>query len=123
MKNYVKLNANGFVNIVALDEEDKLRAWYKAIDCDLVDIIEGANLPEPYVLICDDEALLKEKPILNPVASLLYGTREHGQPLCGNVLIGKDTMTDEGIETNGYDMEEAMGILDIILKQIAPELA
>lgn len=58
-------------------------------DIDIKDILDSLELKE-YCLIFDDEFLLKGKAILNPIASYLYGYQEHGQPLCGNVLVMKN---------------------------------
>ena len=67
-------------------------------DCtniDIKDTLNGLGL-EDYCLVFDDEFLLKREAILNPIASYLYGYQEHGQPLCGNVLIMKNYLTPSG---------------------------
>lgn len=114
---YLKLEPTGGIDIVEI-EGDKMQGWYKEIDCDLVEIVRAKHLPEPYVIICDEEFLLKSEPIFNPIASLLYGVRDHGQPICGTVLIGKDRYTDDGIETIGYSLKEAQKVVGHILDAI-----
>lgn len=114
---YLKLEPTGRIGIVEI-EGNKMQGWYKEIDCDLVEIVRAKNLPEPYVIICDEEFLLKGEPVLNPIASVLYGIRDHGQPICGTVLIGKDRFTDDGIETVGCSRKEVETITGYILDAI-----
>ena len=114
---YLKLEPTGGIGLVEVNG-DKMKAWYKEIDCDLVEIVRAKNLPEPYVIICDEEFLLKSPMVLNPIASVLYGMKDHGQPICGTVLIGKDRYTDDGIETVGYTRKEAEQIMGYIFDAI-----
>lgn len=121
MEYYVKLCEKGNIDIVQVDADgtsDKLRAWYKELDCDFIDIKEVEYLPDPYVLIFDDEFLLKEEPKVNIVASWMYGFQDHGQLICGDVLIGKTVESDEGLETTGYSKDEAMSLCVSIFKAL-----
>lgn len=104
--NGLKIYTDGRMEVHDIKESEfeyKFEALQKAIDCDCIDIVHASNLPSPYCMVVDDESLLKEKPIINLVASYLYGADEHGQPICGDVIIMKDEFTDEGIETAGLD--------------------
>lgn len=83
------------INIVEKQEgEDMLRFCYKQIECDLIDIAPIKGLSEQYIMVCDDEGLLKDQPCLNIVGSYLYGTQNHGNPIVGNVLIMKEGNAD-----------------------------
>ena len=62
---------------------------------DIKDIYEELGLDD-YCLVFDDEFLLNGRPILNPIASYLFGYQEYGQPLCGNVLVMKNFINDDG---------------------------
>ena len=115
--NALKLSTNGDINLIDLKEKEfeyKFQAMQKAIDCDCIDIVHAVNLPDPYCMVVDDEALLVDKPTVNLVASYLYGTVEHGQPICGDVILMKDDITGDGIDTvglEGVDMVELLNLL------------
>lgn len=68
---------------------------YKYIGCDCIEIVHPRRLSAPYLMVVDDEGLLKEAP-LNYIASYLYETDKHGQPIVGTALIMKETMTNDG---------------------------
>ena len=80
------------------EDAPMLPVLYKAIGCDMVEIVRVSKLPANYVLVVDEEGLLKEKPSLNVIGSYLYGTYKHDQPIVGNAVIMKEVMTDEGID-------------------------
>ena len=113
----LKLHTNGLVMPVELDlvnYKHTYQAMNAAIGSHLVDIIHAVNLPDHYCLVVDDEGLLADKPVVNVVASYLYGTADHGQPLCGDVLIMKDKWSDDGLETVGLDDSDFDVIRSII---------
>ena len=106
---------NGMIaqSIKAIDfekEADGLGFYYKNLNCECIDIVHAYGLKakelEMISLVVDDEALLKGEPVMNLIGSLLYGSMDHGQPLCGSVMICKDKYTDEGIETVGLTEDE-----------------
>ena len=114
----LKLHLTGEITPCELNEENfeyKFQAMQKAIDCDCIDIVHAAKLPDPYCLVVDDEALLKDKPVINLYASYLYGFLEHGQPICGEVIIMKDKHTPDGIDTIGLEPEDFAQIMDLIV--------
>lgn len=111
----LKLYTDGRIETYELPKaRENYISLQKSIDCDCIDIVHAVNLKEPYCLVVDDEALLKERPTINLVASYLYGALEHGQPICGDVLIMKDEWMPDGIDTVGLDeadFEELNGFL------------
>lgn len=116
-KLYLKLHADSpMVEMVEQTAEENLKFWYDNIGCSCIDIVQPMGLTEEYCMIVDDEALLKESPIINPIASFLYGVRRHGQPICGHVLIGKNLWTDDGLETVGMTETEIDRVLKLIEK-------
>lgn len=115
-----RIRANGMADIVDFPENDKLDWYYKMIGCDCIDIVTPYgvdNIAKMYdlksiigkfCLIVDDEGLLKENPEVNPIASLMYGIDDHGQALFGNVLVGVNKPTEDGIDTVGMTDNELM---------------
>lgn len=51
-----------------------------------IEVVHPKYLPEGLCMVVDDEGLLKGSAI-NNIASVLYGTPEHGQPIVGNAVI------------------------------------
>ena len=51
-----------------------------------IEVVHPRYLPEGLCMVVDDEGLLKGSPV-NNIASILYGTLEHGQPIAGNAVI------------------------------------
>ena len=117
--NTIKLLPNGLTVITTLDTKQPIyKSMQEAVgdDCTMVDIVECHGLGEmlEYCLVCDEEFLLKGNPVVNPIASYFYGLQDHGQPLCGNVLIMKNKYTEDGLETVGLEAKDIAKIQDII---------
>ena len=124
MGKYILLKPNFTFELIEEPKknESNLDFWYKHIECDCIDIVDTIGLDtyvkklgfddlvKKYCLIADDIGLLKENYQLNGWASLLYGALNHGQWLAGNIMVGKNLYTDDGIETVGLD-EEDIGII------------
>lgn len=105
----IKLLTDGRAMVVELPKREHLYQSMQAeIGCDMVEIVGcGLNeLGEKYCMVCDEEFLLKGRPVINPVASYFYGLQKHGQPLCGDVLIMKNQFTNDGIDTVGLDNDD-----------------
>lgn len=99
---------------------EHLNYYYNLIGCSCIDIVNAYGLynfaekitDESFAflkdicLVVDDEALLLDKPLVNPPASILYGYAEHGQAIFGNALVCKNLHTPDGTETIGLTPEE-----------------
>ena len=98
MKYVVKL-AVDYVRIerVAIPEQaPMLQTLYDAIGCETVQVIGSDLLPEGYIIVIDEDGKCKERPVLNPLASYLYGTPDHGDPIVGNAIIMKTGPDENG---------------------------
>lgn len=51
-----------------------------------IEVVHPKYLPEGLCMVVDDEGRLKGSAV-NNIASVLYGTPEHGQPIVGNAVI------------------------------------
>lgn len=116
----LKIKANGVVAKIELPPaEYKYQRMQKGVGelcgfIDIKDIYEELGLDD-YCLVFDDEFLLNGRPVLNPIASYLFGYQEYGQPLCGNVLVMKNyTNEDEELDTVGLDDEDINRIMNFI---------
>ena len=113
-------------NMEAYSEKtnDILNFCYKAINCDTIEIVHPNRLPHPYCMIVDEEGLLKDLP-LNPMASVLYETDIHGQPIVGTAIIMKEAMTEDGpdiVSLDAEDLERLLGIATEAVKQAYEEM-
>lgn len=72
-----------------------------------IEIVRPGGLKSPYVMVVNEEGLIKELPI-NIAGSILYGTPAHGSPIVGNIVIMKEGWTDEGQDLLGLSDEEVV---------------
>lgn len=49
--------------------EDELNAYYKLLDCSTIDIVSRKIGGKVFEIVCDDEGLLKQSPIVSAVDS------------------------------------------------------
>lgn len=70
------------------------------IGCNCIEAVKAAGIKHPYRLLVDEEGILKEKPVLNFLASYLYGTHHHGQPIVGNAVI----VAEEVLQNGDHDL-------------------
>jgi len=74
-----------------------------------VEIVHPLSLDEPYCMIVNEDGLLRGLEV-NPIASLLYGTLEHGYPIVGDVAIMKDGYRCGEPDIVGLNKNEIRGI-------------
>lgn len=72
-----------------------------------IEIVRPGGLKSPYVMVVNEEGLIKELPI-NIAGSILYGTPAHGSPIVGNIVIMKEGWTDEGKDLLGLSDEDVV---------------
>ena len=102
-----------------------LKTMHKLIECDTItgatcwgsEALMGMNIS----LIGDDEALFVEKPLVNPIASLLGGYLDHEQPLYGNFLVVKHTEQGDNADLSNEDIslviDEIYGLIEKFREQ------
>lgn len=83
-----------------------------------IEVVHPKYLPEGLCMVVDDEGRLKGSAI-NNIASVLYGTPEHGQPIVGNAVILREGFVsgeldfmslDDGDEVCLMTLFSALGI-------------
>ena len=82
-------------------------ALYSVIGCDTVEFVNPQLLERPYALAVDEEGLLKGVTYINPVASYLYKTHIHGNPIVGVAVLIKLVNTDDGPDYVFLQKDEA----------------
>ena len=110
--NYVlKLDTNGDVTKVGFPEEHDFRWYSKQIGCEWIEIVRPRGYQ--YVLVIDEEGKLKENKV-NPIASVMYGILEHGEPIVGTALLMKEDFIDGELDLVGLSEEES----DLVMSRI-----
>lgn len=74
-------------------------------------------LEKPYCMIINEGGLLEGLP-LNPMGSCLYGTRLHGQPIVGTIVLVKDGYVNGERDIDGLDDAEAEYLYEEIKQAI-----
>ena len=87
-----------------IEFEHGLNFFYKNINCNLIEIAypralyEFGGLSEKFIMVVDEEGLLRNEPKLN-----IYASTFHGSPIFGNMMIVKDGGEDfEGLEKEDH---------------------
>lgn len=102
---FIKCTTDNQVSIIETPGTD-----YKAIAESIgADLIQHVRISRDTIIICDEEGLLKEENKCNPIASILYGTPNHGQPIAGDVLFARiGNAPDRDYEDIPSEMAEKM---------------
>jgi len=85
------------------------------INCSWIEIVRPRRLPEGFVMIVDEEGLLKPNEA-NFAGCWFYETDKHGEPIVGDALILKEEMGDDGIDCVGMDEDDVNKVFDLIRK-------
>lgn len=105
MRKVIVLQESAWMSIVNFEEG--LDFYYKNLDCDLIDIVRPYALIKKslkfndFILIVDDEGLLKANPKVNVFATLAYGST-----ICGKVMVAKEEYTEDDVITVGLTEDE-----------------
>ncbi len=76
-----------------------------------IEVVRPQGLKRPYLMIANEEFLHLDL-AKNDIAGYLYGTYKHGHPICGNVLIMKEIITEDmEHDVGGLDSSEIIGII------------
>lgn len=96
MERCVYIGVSGFFTVKHIDSQKDLNdEIHQLLGGGFYEVVRPALMPAPYLMLVDEEGLLKNLPI-NPTASTLYGFLQHGCPICGPALIMKEITTEDG---------------------------
>lgn len=111
MPKAIKLRTDGHIEIIDVPQKKSLLDWfYIQLQCGMIENVYPRGLEDPYMMVVDEEALLKDCPVINYLASWLYETQKHGHPICGTVLVMQRVLTHDGPDIGGIPEEEAMNL-------------
>ena len=100
-------------------EVSSLKDAAAAIGADFVEVVRPSTFYdlglEQYILLVDESGALKADRTMNLCATDLYGFRLHGNKIYGDVLVAKETVTEDGeVDIAGLsddDVEIVMAVL------------
>lgn len=75
-----------------------------------IEVVHPKYLPEGLCMVVDDEGRLKGSAI-NNIASVLYGTPEHGQTIVGNAVILREGFVAGELDFMSLDDGDEVGLM------------
>ena len=99
------------VKILECDPQEELfNIARDCIGCDWIELVDlNPGSADGYVMLIDEEGKLRDQDLLiNCVASDLYGSDRHGDPIIGNAMLVKADEDTLGLMTHG----EAHGLAE-----------
>lgn len=75
-----------------------------------IEVVRPKYLPEGLCMVVDDEGRLKGSAV-NNIASVLYGTPEHGQPIVGNAVILREGFVAGELDFMSLDDGDEVGLM------------
>ena len=78
-----------------------------------IEVVYPVNLRYPYLMVVNDSGLIDGMPS-NYIASLLYGSRQHAQIICGPAVICKEVWTEDGPDLGPLDESDFLSVLEQI---------
>lgn len=77
------------------------------------------NEGESVSMLVDEEGLLKDEPIINPIGSYLYETDKHGCPIVGNILFVGEQISGDDILYCGLSDTNFTRLKDCLDKMVS----
>lgn len=115
MNKAIKLRTDGHIEIIDVPNTISLLEWfYEQIGCSCIENVYPRGLDDPFMMVMDGEALLRDEPVINFAASWLYQTQKHGHPICGTVLIMQKIMTSSGPDIGGIPNDIAQKLACVL---------
>lgn len=73
--------------VIEIDSDKFLDECYEHINCRCIDIVTGIYKDQFVDIVVDDEGLLRDDMIVNPIAWYLYSKCRPDAPIVGNAII------------------------------------
>ena len=103
------------IKVVDMEGKNVYDEARKAID-GWLENVHPAGLPNPYCMICDEEGLIRDKP-LNIIATILYNAnnKTNIQPIIGTCIICKEERNeDDEMDWAPLNEDDVATILNIL---------
>ena len=94
---FVKIGTDGRTMKVPVDPMAPVNTQiYHDIGCDIFELVSCRRISSRWIMAVDEEGKLKKAPVLNLVASWIYGSLDHWQMIVGDALIMKEVEGPDG---------------------------
>ena len=117
-KNYavIKLEPDKKPVLIKLDKKElSLDFSYEHCGCDVITIANtydyNSIFKTDYSLICDDNGLMVEHPIINPLASCMYS---FPQTIAGTCLVVRQSRSNEEPDIYALDIDECNQLFSVL---------
>lgn len=110
MKGIVITPSNDISLIDVLENGEPLYALISAVVGGFMENVRPRRLRKGLIMIVNEEGLLHGLPV-NPMASWLYETDKHGQPIVGKVIILEEGLYEGEPDIVGISDEEASAVI------------
>lgn len=120
---FIKVTTDGEAAVINLKTGHftELAAAIGARLIDIVPIYQDQMQIEDYAMVVDDEGLFNNGNQCNPVASVLYGVMEHGQPIVGDILFAKNSNGPDDFqdipEREAANIKDALALMIEVMKR------
>lgn len=97
-----------------LDVPNTLTGLGSAISARMVETVRIDSyfgVPRNIVMVVDEEGLLKESPVCNPVGSHLYATPLHGHPIMGDILLASMNNVGDFVSFDPAELEKTLAFI------------
>lgn len=106
------------MEFVEIESDDFLDECYKHINCRCIDIVTGSYKGEYVDIVVDDEGLLKDTTIINPIAWYLYSKCDEDYLIVGNAILVGTNEDGETIDVPQLFIDERDDIIMSVFDQL-----
>lgn len=103
----IKISVTDEISIVEVE-----RPLYRSLNPIIgggIEIVRPKGLTRPFVMVVDDEGLLKEREF-NFVGCVLYETYTHGHPIAGDIVLMREEPGPDGYDLFGLSDQDISGL-------------
>lgn len=111
----VYLNVKESKAAEVIEVEDNLDTYYRLLDCSCIDVAVRMIGDKYYDIVCDDEGLLVEEPILSAIDE--YGDVQ----LVGNLLVCKHDHLGEFVGLTDEEIKEVLNAVQRVYTRSRPD--
>jgi hypothetical protein len=109
------MSTTGLMEFRPLESDKDLNDQiHEELDGAFYEVVKLRHLPRPFIMLVDDCGAIKPEVDINPLASELYGIKQHGQPIFGTALIFKENIVDGEPHIVGLDEDDTSELISIL---------
>lgn len=106
------------MEVIEIENDNFLDECYKHINCRCIDIVTGSHKGEYVDIVVDDEGLLRDDTIVNPIAWYLYSKCDPDYLIVGNALLVGTNEDGETIDVPQLFIDEHDDIIMTVFDQL-----